>query len=53
MLINYRCLRLSKSDEIDDIGEDFHESVMCRSQKIREGEVVYATLDRGKVKPSL
>lgn len=48
MLVNYRCLGFSKTDEVDDVRKNFNQSIMCRSQKIRKGEVVYAALDVGR-----
>lgn len=44
MLVDCGGLRLSETDEIDDIGEDLDEAVVCRSEEVVKGEVSNAAL---------
>lgn len=44
MLVDRGGLRLSEANEIDDVGEDFDKAFVGGFEKVREGEVGYATL---------
>ena len=37
-------LRFAEADEVDDVGENFDEAVVCRFEEVGEGEVINATL---------
>ena len=45
MFVYSSSLRLSKPDEVDDVGEDLHESVVGGLDQVIEGKVGNATLD--------
>lgn len=48
MLINYRSLRLSESNKVDQVGEYFNESIMCRSCQVRKRKIIDTALDSHK-----
>lgn len=52
MLVNDGCLGLAETDKVDDVREYLNETVMCGSEKIREGEVVNAALQDGYLEPA-
>lgn len=44
VLVDDRCLRFAKADEVDDVGEDFDEPLTRRLVQVLEGEVMNPTL---------
>lgn len=44
MLIDCSGLRLSETDKVDDIGEDFDKAVVSRFEEVVEGEIRNPTL---------
>jgi len=47
MLVDYCCLRFSKADEVDYVGENFDESFPSRFIKVLKGKVLDSTLKQG------
>ena len=45
MLVDSGSLRFAEADEVDDVGEDFNEAVMCGPEEVGEGEVGNAAFD--------
>jgi hypothetical protein len=45
VLVDHRGLRLAETDEVDQVGEDFDESIVSRFCKIGEGKVIDSALN--------